>query len=159
MASTCICRFRMLQLPFPRKITLCVRWFNFDMFAYNFQEMKLKLNALTWRWEIEAPSNDRWVLREKKKNNNWNLFWWNNWKQSMLLRILFVLVWHCLAGSHANKTQQKILSIEANCTRDLMHIKINMDRPFKGMVFAKGFNDECGSAAGELSSNSKKSSN
>lgn len=70
----------------------------------------------------------------------------------MLLRIL-LLVWHCLAGIHANKAQQKILSIEANCTRDLMHIKINMGRPFKGMVFAKGFSEECGSFAGKFSGN------
>lgn len=66
----------------------------------------------------------------------------------MLPRILFALLWHCLTLTHANKVQQKILSIEANCTRDLMQIKINMGRPFKGMVFAKGFSEECGSVAG-----------
>jgi hypothetical protein len=68
----------------------------------------------------------------------------------MLLRILFVLVWHCLASTHANEARQKILSIEANCTRDLMHLKINMGRPFKGMVFARGFSEECGSVAGNF---------
>ena len=31
-----------------------------------------------------------------------------------------------------------------------MHVKINMGRPFKGMVFAKGFSDECASVAGNL---------
>lgn len=66
----------------------------------------------------------------------------------MLLRILFVLG-HCLSGIHANKAHQKILSIEANCTRDLMHVKIKMGLPFKGMVFAKGFSEECGSLSGE----------
>jgi hypothetical protein len=66
----------------------------------------------------------------------------------MLLRILLVLLAYCFTSSTANKAQQKILSIEANCTRDLMHVKINMGRPFKGMVFAKGFSEECGSVAG-----------
>jgi hypothetical protein len=75
-------------------------------------------------------------------------------------RILYVLVWYCLVGIHANKAQQKILSIEANCTRELMHVKINLnlntDRPFKGMIFAKGFSEECGSMAGKFSKNAEK---
>lgn len=66
----------------------------------------------------------------------------------MLLRILVVSLWYCSAIVHANESPQKIVSIEANCTRDLMHIKINMGRPFKGMLFAKGFSDECASVAG-----------
>lgn len=68
----------------------------------------------------------------------------------MLPRMLLVLLWYCSAIVHANKTQQKILSMEANCTRDLMHVKINMGRPFKGMVFAKGFSEGCGSATGNF---------
>lgn len=40
--------------------------------------------------------------------------------------------------------------MEANCTRDLMHVKINMGRPFKGMVFAKGFSEGCASLAGKM---------
>lgn len=67
----------------------------------------------------------------------------------MLARMLLVLLWYCFTIVHAN-TQQKILSMEANCTRDLMYVKINMGRPFKGMVFAKGFSEGCGSAAGNL---------
>lgn len=66
------------------------------------------------------------------------------------LRILFVLLTHCFTIIAATKAPQKILSIEANCTRDLMHVKINMGRPFKGMVFAKGFSEECGSVPGNL---------
>lgn len=73
----------------------------------------------------------------------------------MRLRILLVLLWHCSAGIQADEPQQKILSIEANCTRDLMHVKINMGRPFKGMVFAKGFSDECGSVPGNLIASSQ----
>lgn len=66
----------------------------------------------------------------------------------MLLRIQFAILWYCFAIADANDSAQKILSVEANCTRDLMHVKINMGRPFKGMVFAKGFSDECASVAG-----------
>lgn len=66
----------------------------------------------------------------------------------MRLRIFFVLLWHCLGGIDADKAPQKIVSATANCTRDLMHVKINMGRPFKGTIFAKGFSDECGSVAG-----------
>lgn len=88
-----------------------------------------------------ARNRDNWILR------NWL---WKTIERNMLPRILFALLWHCLTASHANEAPpQKILSIEANCTRDLMHIKINMGRPFRGMVFAKGFSDECGSVAGK----------
>jgi hypothetical protein len=41
-----------------------------------------------------------------------------------------------------------MLSIKSNCTNDFMHIYIDMDTPFKGMLFAKGFSEECRSAAG-----------
>jgi hypothetical protein len=66
------------------------------------------------------------------------------------VRILFILLTHCLAIIVGSKAPQKILSIEANCTRDLMHVKINMGQTFKGMIFAKGFSEECGSVPGEL---------
>lgn len=73
----------------------------------------------------------------------------------LLLRIQLVLMCYCFNGiqadSHKNPQQQKILSIDVNCTRDLMHLKLNMGKPFKGMVFAKGFMEECGSNAGSSS--------
>jgi hypothetical protein len=31
-----------------------------------------------------------------------------------------------------------------------MHVKINMGRPFKGMVFSRGFSEECGSVPGNF---------
>lgn len=68
----------------------------------------------------------------------------------MRLQILFALLWYCFACTHADKIQQKILSIDANCTTDLMHVNIHMDQPFKGMLFAKGFSDGCGSVAGKI---------
>lgn len=57
-------------------------------------------------------------------------------------------MWYCFNGTRANKSPQKILSVETNCTKDLMHLKLNMLRPFKGMFYAKGFLDECNSQAG-----------
>lgn len=74
----------------------------------------------------------------------------------MLLRIQLVLMCYCFNGiqanSHKNPQQpQKILSVDVNCTRDLMHLKLSMGKPFKGMIFAKGFMDECGSSAGSSS--------
>lgn len=63
-----------------------------------------------------------------------------------------MLLFYCFNGTQANshknpqQQQQKILSIDVNCTRDFMHLKLNMGKPFKGIVFAKGFMDECGSS-------------
>lgn len=74
----------------------------------------------------------------------------------MLLRIqLLLLLLYCFNGTQANshqnnpQQQHKILSIDVNCTRDFMHLNLNMGmKPFKGVVFAKGFMDECGSSPG-----------
>ena len=66
----------------------------------------------------------------------------------MLLFVQLLLMWYCFNGTRANKSPQKILSVETNCTKDLMHLKLNMLRPFKGMYYAKGFLDECNSQTG-----------
>lgn len=67
----------------------------------------------------------------------------------MLLLLQLLLMWYCFNGIRANKApQQKILSVETNCTKDLMHLKLNMLRPFKGMFYAKGFMEECNSQIG-----------
>lgn len=61
-----------------------------------------------------------------------------------------MLMCYCFNGIRANnKNLQKILSIEANCTKDLMHLKLHVqERPFKGIFFARGFMDECNSKTG-----------
>ena len=66
----------------------------------------------------------------------------------MLLLVQLLVMWYCFDGIKANKNPQKILSVETNCTKDLMHLKLNMLRSFKGMFYAKGFMDECNSKAG-----------
>lgn len=76
----------------------------------------------------------------------------------LLLRIQLILLFYCFNGTQANSHKndllhqpQKILSIDVNCTRDLMHLKLNMGKPFKGVIFAKSFMDECGSSPGSSS--------
>lgn len=66
----------------------------------------------------------------------------------LLVRIYLVLMLYCFITIQASRNLQKILSIEANCTRDLMHLKIDMGRQFFGKLFAKGFMDECASHPG-----------
>lgn len=76
----------------------------------------------------------------------------------LVLRIQLILLFYCCNGTQANshenpqqQQQHKILSIDVNCTRDFMHLKLNMGESFKGVVFAKGFMEECGSTAGSSS--------
>lgn len=65
-------------------------------------------------------------------------------------RILFILVLYCFGSESSHANSQKIFSIQSNCTNDLMQIHIDVDSPFKGMLFAKGFSEECRSNAGIL---------
>lgn len=37
----------------------------------------------------------------------------------------------------------KLYGVKINCTRDVFNIKLDMDKSFKGIVFAKDFLDEC----------------
>lgn len=74
----------------------------------------------------------------------------------LVLRIQLMLLFYCFNGTQANSHENpqqhhKILSIDVNCTRDFMHLKLNMGEPFKGVVFAKGFMEECGSSVGSSS--------
>ncbi|XP_055695233.1 uncharacterized protein LOC129797025 isoform X2 [Lutzomyia longipalpis] len=36
-----------------------------------------------------------------------------------------------------------VVSISANCTRDFMNLRLDLGRPFKGVIFAKEFAEEC----------------
>jgi hypothetical protein len=74
----------------------------------------------------------------------------------MLLRripLVLLLLMYCLNGIEANSQnpQHKILSVDVNCTREFMHLNLNMGESFKGIIFAKGFMDECGSNVGASS--------
>lgn len=37
----------------------------------------------------------------------------------------------------------KVVSVKINCTRESFNIKFDMIKPFKGLIFAKDFLDEC----------------
>lgn len=37
----------------------------------------------------------------------------------------------------------RIVNTRATCTRDLLRIQFEMDRSFRGVIFAKEFQDEC----------------
>uniref|UniRef100_A0A336MM46 CSON014159 protein n=1 Tax=Culicoides sonorensis TaxID=179676 RepID=A0A336MM46_CULSO len=56
----------------------------------------------------------------------------------------------------SNKKSSKVVknnlkSIQTDCTRDHFHIQLDLGKPFKGVVFAKEFSDEC-RASGNMSS-------
>lgn len=60
---------------------------------------------------------------------------------------LIVLLLHLLLlfhGCWSNRpTPNKLLTIQTNCTRDLFQINVNMEKSFKGIIFAKDFVDDC----------------
>lgn len=37
----------------------------------------------------------------------------------------------------------KLFSVKINCTRELFNIELDIGRPFKGIIFAKDFMEEC----------------
>lgn len=37
----------------------------------------------------------------------------------------------------------KLNAVKINCTREMFNIKLDMGKPFKGIIFAKDFLDEC----------------
>lgn len=61
----------------------------------------------------------------------------------MKIRILTLLLAYNLPGvlSIANK----MVSVNTNCTRELLQIDLYLGHPFKGIIFAKDFSEECGS--------------
>lgn len=58
-------------------------------------------------------------------------------------RILFVSFLIGATGTSVRPPPNHVVSISANCTRDFMNLRLDLDRPFKGVVFAKEFADEC----------------
>ncbi|XP_055716817.1 uncharacterized protein LOC129810394 isoform X1 [Phlebotomus papatasi] len=58
-------------------------------------------------------------------------------------RILFVSFLIGATGTSVRPPPNHVVSICANCTRDFMNLRLDLDRPFKGVVFAKEFAEEC----------------
>jgi len=57
----------------------------------------------------------------------------------------FLLLLIYLHGCWTTKpsSSNKLISISTNCSRDLFRIKLDVGKPFKGLVFAKDFSEEC----------------
>lgn len=41
------------------------------------------------------------------------------------------------------KEINKLKSIKTDCTKDYFHIQLDLGKPFKGLVFAKEFSEDC----------------
>lgn len=61
----------------------------------------------------------------------------------VLLYHLMVLYLHGCWSSRPPPTDAKLFAVKINCTRDVFNIQLDMGRPFKGIVFAKDFVEEC----------------
>lgn len=61
---------------------------------------------------------------------------------------LFVLALLCLlnnasAVAASRPAPNKLLAVKTNCTRDVFNVKMELAKPFRGVIFAKDFLDEC----------------
>lgn len=56
---------------------------------------------------------------------------------------LMVLYLHGCWSSRPPPAPGKLFSVKINCTRELFNIQMDVGRPFKGIIFAKDFLEEC----------------
>ena len=61
----------------------------------------------------------------------------------MKTRIFTFFLAYCLPG--VLSATNKMVSVNTNCTKDLLQIDLFLGHPFKGIIFAKDFSEECGS--------------
>lgn len=57
-----------------------------------------------------------------------------------------------------NRVSYKILSIETNCTREIFEIRVNLNKSFRGLLYAKDFQNECRTRGAPQYSNYNKTS-
>lgn len=62
---------------------------------------------------------------------------------SYVLYQLMVVYLHGCWSSRPPPAPGKLFSVKINCTRELFNIQMDVGRPFKGIIFAKDFLDEC----------------
>jgi hypothetical protein len=67
--------------------------------------------------------------------------------------VVFSLL-QCASLVLSGTAESGFASIRTNCSKDFMDINLTMEKPFKGLIFAKGFYDECG-VKGDLSTSLK----
>lgn len=61
-----------------------------------------------------------------------------------MFRLIFLLFHLVLHGCWSSRPPpNKLIAVKTNCTRDLFNIKLDLDKSFKGVIFAKDFLDEC----------------
>ncbi len=61
----------------------------------------------------------------------------------IIILLLHLIVYGVWASSPTLPTRKSRILISTNCSRELFNIKLELDRSFKGVVFAKDFSDEC----------------
>lgn len=73
-------------------------------------------------------------------------------RNTLLLLLLFYSIHAVCANrsssdsslsSQSSKVKNNLKSIQTDCNRDHFHINLDLGKPFKGIVFAKEFSDEC----------------
>lgn len=60
----------------------------------------------------------------------------------IIILLLHLIVYGVWASSPTLPTKSRIL-ISPNCSRELFHIKLDLQKSFKGVIFAKDFSEEC----------------
>lgn len=62
---------------------------------------------------------------------------------SIIYHMLILYLHGCWSSRPPPSEPNKLYDVKINCTREVFNIKLDMDRSFKGVVFAKDFLDEC----------------
>lgn len=62
---------------------------------------------------------------------------------SIIYHMLILYLHGCWSSRPPLIAPNKLYGIKINCTRDVFNIKLDMDKSFKGVVFAKDFLEEC----------------
>lgn len=57
------------------------------------------------------------------------------------LAVLVLAISSAVAASR--QPPNKLLAVKTNCTRDVFNVKMDLAKPFRGVIFAKDFLDEC----------------
>lgn len=61
----------------------------------------------------------------------------------LIILMLHLIVYGVWSSSPPTLPTKSRISISTNCSRELFNIKLELDRSFKGVIFAKDFSDEC----------------
>lgn len=65
---------------------------------------------------------------------------------SLLVWLLFGIGYTSVgvvSSSSGRPPPNKLVTVKTNCTRDVFNVKLDLAKPFRGVIFAKDFLDEC----------------